>query len=71
MGFNSGFKGLIRCLLSPALVRPRTLRLIAFSDSIPPLETRPAGVMGINMQFTTLEINAQEVVMAFFLDVAS
>jgi type IV secretory pathway VirB3-like protein len=33
--------------------------------------TRPAGVMGINMQFVTLKINVQEVVMAFFLDVAS
>jgi type IV secretory pathway VirB3-like protein len=33
--------------------------------------TRPAGVMGINVQFATLKINVQEVVMAFFLVVAS
>jgi hypothetical protein len=45
--------------------------LIAFTDSIPLLKTRPTGVMGINVQFATLKINAQEVVMAFFLDVAS
>jgi type IV secretory pathway VirB3-like protein len=44
--------------------------MTAFSDSIPLLQTRPAGVIGINMQFATLKINAQEVVMAFFLDVA-